>query len=178
MIYDFDNKLKEGEGYEVLLDAYFEDKGYDVSPVTMGEQKRGIDRYWTCGDGIRWSVEYKADSTAGETGNMFLETVSVDTESSPGWVLKSTAQLLVYYIPPSRRGYVMEMAPLKRLLRSRREDCEVQKVQNRHYRTHGIVVPIEEAVQGIHHCTFRIEKIPSLENQPGAKCGTGCHPSR
>ncbi len=167
MIYDFDDKLKEGEGYERLLDKHFANKGYDVSPVTMGEQKRGIDRYWTASDGMRWAVEYKADSTAHETGNMFLETVSVDTESSPGWLLKSFAQLLVYYIPPAEGGYILEMAPLKRLLRSRMEDddCEVKKVQNQEYLTHGIPVPIDDVVRDICHCEFVLGEMPDLKEQ-------------
>jgi len=67
--------------------------------------------YWECDidlvcqlDGHRFTVEIKADQRATTTGNLFLETISVEARPSPGWLTRTEADLLFYHCaaPPSR----------------------------------------------------------------------------
>lgn len=48
-------------------------------------------------DGHHFSVEVKADQLATSTGNLFLETVSVEARPSAGWLTLTEADLLFYY---------------------------------------------------------------------------------
>ena len=51
-------------------------------------------------DGHRLTIEVKADQLATTTGNLFLETVSVEAKPSPGWLALTKADLLFYYCAP------------------------------------------------------------------------------
>ncbi len=55
-------------------------------------------------DGHPFTVEVKADQRATTTGNLFLETVSVEARPSQGWLTLTQAHLLFYYCapPPAR----------------------------------------------------------------------------
>jgi hypothetical protein len=65
--------------------------------------ERDID--WVCRfQGHSFTVEVKADQLATTTGNLFLETVSVEARPSKGWLTLTEADLLFYYCaPPSAR---------------------------------------------------------------------------
>ena len=95
--YQFAAQLQQGESYEAQIDAFFRSKfNVQISAVDRTSQRRGIDRVWfDVNDDRTWTVEYKADSLAGKTGNAFIETISVDTEQRPGWAYSSQAQMLV-----------------------------------------------------------------------------------
>ncbi len=63
--------------------------------------------YWAqdidllCGfDGRGFTVEVKADQRATTTGNLFLETISVEVKPSRGWLTLTEADLLFYYCAP------------------------------------------------------------------------------
>ena len=91
--------------------------GAQISQVGRDDQRRGIDRVWFDPvDGRTWTVEYKADSMAGRTGNAFIETISVDTDGRPGWAYTSRATLLVYLVTEPQTIYVISMARLRRQL--------------------------------------------------------------
>jgi len=100
--YQFEAQLRKGEAYEAVLDNFFREK-FDIQPVQMCDQRRGIDRIFTSKkNGSILKIEYKADSKAAQTGNAFIETVSVDTQQKPGWAVYSEADYLIYYIPPQQ----------------------------------------------------------------------------
>lgn len=148
-MYLFADKLHEGEEYERVLDEFFSSI-FDVKHVSMNAQKSGIDRVFTNRTtNISYSIEYKADSTAARTGNMFLETISVDTTNKPGWACTSCAQLLVYYIPPLDKAYLVSMLTIKTLVPTWAETYSKKPIPNDGYNTIGVLVPLTEFEQ---HC--------------------------
>jgi DNA-binding transcriptional ArsR family regulator len=115
--YQFAAQLAQGETYEEQIDAFFRAKGAQISKVDRTTQRRGIDRVWyDPTDDRTWTVEYKADSLAGQTGNAFVEIISVDTEKRPGWAYSSQASLLIYLVTDPQTIYVISMARLRRCL--------------------------------------------------------------
>ncbi len=143
-VYDFVEQLELGEDYEKVLDGYYSN-WFVIEPVSMNAQKSGIDRVWTNRtDSIRYSVEYKSDSTAATTGNVFIETVSVDVQDKKGWAKTSCAQLLVYYIPPLNTAYTIPMLSIKSLLSDWIKKYKLQSIKNKGYFTKGLLVPVTE----------------------------------
>lgn len=144
-VYGFDTQLAQGEQYERVLDAFFAGLGARISPVSRDDQRRGIDRMWFDPvDGRTWTVEYKADSLAGRTGNAFIETISVDTEQRPGWAYSSQAALLVYLVTEPQTIYVISMARLRQQLPRWAAAYPTRQAANNGYNTHGLLVPLDE----------------------------------
>lgn len=150
MIYQFDRQLAEGEAGEAFLDAFFRRRGHTIQAATRAEQRSGIDRFITAPDGREMAVEYKTDRLAGETGNAFVETVSVDARGKMGWALTSQADYLVYYLP-GRAIYVLPFSSLRWALPGWMRDFPARTAPNNGYLTHGVLVPLgtlaEYAVQ-------------------------------
>lgn len=145
MTYKFAAQLAQGEGYEAQIDAFFRGMGAQISKVDRNAQRRGIDRVWFDPvDGRTWTVEYKADSLAGRTGNAFIETISVDTEGRPGWAYSSKAALLVYLVTEPQTIYVISMARLRSQLPRWAAAYPTRQAANDGYNTHGLLVPLDE----------------------------------
>ena len=146
-MYEFDEQLADGENHEEELDTYYS-QWYSVSKISIAAQKAGIDRVWTNNtDGFRYSVEYKADTTAARTGNAFIETVSVDTDNKPGWAYSSCSQILIYYIPPLKIAYRFKTLEIKYFVNEWKKKYRLQPVPNKGYKTIGVLVPLEEFIK-------------------------------
>jgi hypothetical protein len=143
-MYEFDEQLDKGHGYETRLDKYFS-RWYSVHPIEdMAVQRMGIDRRFTGPTGAAYSVEYKTDERAGETGNVFIETVSVDCDNKLGWAYTSCAQILAYYIPLLQKIYLAYMTNVKDSVKGWSEVYPIRRIPNRGYYTIGLLVPIHE----------------------------------
>jgi len=100
-VYHFDQEYKKGLKGERILDEWFKKRGYPVEEVNREKQRRGIDRLIFVEDQGRYiSVEYKTDFMAKDTGNFFMEEVSVDTQNKEGWLTKSEAEYLIFFVYP------------------------------------------------------------------------------
>lgn len=84
-MHEFDAQLSRGTSGESILDAFFRARGHYIQAATRGQQQNGIDRVFLK-DGKVAYVEYKTDYRAHETKKIFIETVSVDSENTKGWV--------------------------------------------------------------------------------------------
>lgn len=143
-MYDFESKFEDGQKYEAELDHFFS-KWYDIRPVGRELQRLGIDRIFTAKDtGERYSVEYKSDEKTFHTGNVFVETVSVDTQNKLGWALTSCAQLIVYFVPQLRKVYITQTVKIKRKVREWKAVYKILPVPNRTYKTLGMAIPKDE----------------------------------
>lgn len=141
-IYDFDTQLKIGEHYEGVLDSYFK-KRFDIFPVSDAAQRMGLDRIWIDKvTGQRWSVEYKTDKLAHNTGNVFMETVSRDAHNISGWIHTSIAQIVVYYVPGLGKAYCMYMTKLRELMRIWEGRYKTGSANNGSFSSVGVLVPI------------------------------------
>ncbi len=145
MVYRFDEQLKQGQQREAELDNFFR-RWFVVTSATPAQQRDGIDRVFTDKrTGVRCSVEYKADERAGETGNAFIETVSVDRQGKLGWALRSLAQVLVYYVPGKPAAiYMLTMVRLRGQMERWGREYPAAEAQNEGYKTRGVLVPLAE----------------------------------
>jgi hypothetical protein len=142
-MYGFQERLVAGSAVEQWLDTYF-GQWFRIKLATRWEQRLGIDRWFLERVGSnRWAVEYKADWTASRTGNVFIETISVDTKRIPGWAYTSQAHWLVYALPKTGEIYAVPMAQLRAQLESWSQRYPTRAVPNRGYHTHGLLVPLD-----------------------------------
>ena len=144
MTYTFDAQKARGDAGEQFLDRWFAAK-YEIRLATRQEQRRGIDRIFTRRQtGKRFTVEYKTDYKAAQTGNAFVETVSVDTAGKAGWAYSSQADYLLYYIPGNDLIYVLALEVLRWELPRWVREYPLRAAQNEGYATHGVLVPLHE----------------------------------
>ncbi len=144
MIYDFKTQLDKGQKAEQLIDALLE-ANFRIERATREQQRQGIDRiltHWQTGQ--LWRAEYKADLRAKNTGNAFVETISVDRDLKLGWAITSEADLLFYYIPGDGLIYILRFEALRMNLPRWIRRYPLRTIQNRGYATHGILVPLHE----------------------------------
>lgn len=145
-VYSFQQQLAKGQTYEQQLDAAFADRFF-IRPATRAEQRCGIDRIYRprkSPDQVL-TVEYKADQTAGRTGNAFVETVSVSTTGKPGWAISSQADWLFYLVLGAAEAlYILQMAKLRAKLPAWRSRYQERHIPNEGYFTVGLLVPLDE----------------------------------
>lgn len=143
MAYNFDEQNLQGAKGEAFLDAFFAERGHTIQPATRGQQRIGIDRVFLW-EGKMARIEYKTDFLAADTGHVFVETISIDTDGKAGWAYTSQADLLVYFIPGLRRIYVIPLETLREHLPAWVEAYPSRSARNEAYSTHGLLVPIAE----------------------------------
>lgn len=143
MAYNFDEQNLQGAKGEAFLDSFFAGRGHTIQPATRGQQRLGIDRVFLWG-GKMALIEYKTDFIAHQTGHVFVETVSVDTDDRAGWAYTSQADLLVYFIPGLRRIFVTPLEKLREQLDGWAAQYPSRPARNEAYSTHGLLVPIAE----------------------------------
>lgn len=150
-------KLNEGKHFEAILDTYFQGKDFLIEPVGLEEDKRGIDRWFTSPKtNSRFSVQYKADSRASETGNICIETVSVDAPNlKRGWIHTSQADYLAYFLPPENLIYLCRFSDVKARLPQWARTCKRGLAQNNGYVTVSILVPRAAFIPAVLH-TFHL----------------------
>lgn len=144
MTYQFDSQFAQGNEGESQLDAFFS-RHYFILPVSRPMQRLGIDRVFVnIKTMVMHSVEYKTDLKAAQSGNVFLETVSVDKDNKPGWIYSSRADWLFYFMPQIETLYCVEFAQLRLSLSKwvSRYPCKV--IPNVGYNTEGIIIPKHE----------------------------------
>lgn len=144
--FDFATQLAIGEAAERRLDEHFRQFPVEIRPATAEQQRQGIDRVFIDkATGERTLMEYKADGRAAETGNAFVETISVDARGNPGWAETSQADYLAYLVVgPPECIYMIPMLRLKAQLRRWQQSCRTAQARNDGYQTHGLLVPLAE----------------------------------
>ena len=130
--------------YQPLFFDEFFGQTYRIQKATFEEQRQGIDRWFHSPIGELLAVEYKGDARAADTGNAFIETISVDVRAVPGWAYASEADYLALYLPQLRRCYLVLFSQLRERLPDWRMRYPTRKVRNRDYCTHGLLVPLKE----------------------------------
>lgn len=140
----------------MAIDGFLERRGYSLEEAPAELQYYGVDRI-CCGDvgGLPTyrSLEYKTDFRAADTGNLFIETQIRERsgEISPGWLRKTVAQVLVFYLPQTRRIIFMDANELREWVFGFGKDLKQTKwIENRGgYAGKGLLLPIVEAQKNI-----------------------------
>ncbi len=144
-LHEFRQSLGTGSLGETLLDGLF-GSWWDIEPVSMDDQRRGLDRVFTRGD-ERLDVEYKTDTKGAESGNVFLETVSNDRSGKSGWAHSTEADAVAYYLHEDGggRGLVFEPAELRKALHGWVRRFRIVTATNLGYHSYGVLVPAKLA---------------------------------
>lgn len=143
--FDFQQQLKRGEAGEKTLDAYFGQR-YQIRRATMAEQRRGIDRFFiNPANGRTWSLDYKTDTRAAQTGNVFIETKTHPDRDHSGWAYTSEAGWLFYYLPDIWTVYAVNQPYLRaKVLPIWAARYPLRSAKNKTYTTYGLIVPVAE----------------------------------
>ncbi len=149
--YRFNQQGLIGARGEQLLDEWLTQsyKILNVSDIKL-YQESGIDRILMRPDGSTIRVEYKFDIASSRTGNLFFETVSVDTRNVPGWGWSSQADYWIFLLP-SMEVLVVEPSQLRTLAWQYRDQLVDKAIQNLGYKTMGIAIPLDK-VRAIARC--------------------------
>lgn len=143
--HDFQQQLARGEAGERTLDAYFGQR-YQIRKATMAEQRRGIDRFFiNPANGQQWSLDYKTDTRAAQTGNVFIETKTYPDREQSGWAYTSEAGWLFYYLPDAFVVYAVSFSYLRtKVLPLWLARYPVRSAKNKTYTTYGLIVPVAD----------------------------------
>jgi hypothetical protein len=139
----FQKSKAQGERWEAEQDAAFASV-YGVTPADAKAQRFGVDRLFThAAYGLAFTVEYKADDRATDTGNFFFEVVSVDTTEppTPGWALTSKATLISILVPREHVAFLFITARVRECVPGWVAVCPVFAAKNPTYCSHGVCVP-------------------------------------
>lgn len=142
-LHEFHRSSKVEDRWAPVLDAWLGEH-YSFRPATMAEQWRGIDRVAVDDSGREAGIDYKCDTQAGRTNNVFIETVSNDQSGRPGWAETSEAEWIFYFVTP---GLVLAFRTvrLREALRSWQRRYPTRGARNGRYTTMGVCVPIQVA---------------------------------
>src|SRR5260370_9320016 len=118
-------------------------KGWSVTYVDLTDQRRGIDRVIERTD-ERMTVEYKVEYKAKKTGNVYIETVSVNSPFKQGWAWTCQADRILYTVIGDD-SYVLWVRPkeIKKCIPYWTVHYRTVKCINRDYWGEGILVPID-----------------------------------
>jgi len=163
-VYDFKEQLKKGKAIEKTLDTFFS-QWYEIWPAEMPQERRGIDRLFHNGPKW-WTVEYKGDFKGAETGNAYIETVSVGRYNpekeflveKKGWAFTSCADKLVYYPVGTGFLYVLDPLDIRELVKSNPVGgFRSVTVKNKGYQGRGLLVPLQ-TIESIAKRTLEIRE--------------------
>jgi hypothetical protein len=141
--FDFESQLLKGQQAELELDQYFA-RFYEIDRhATREEQRKGIDRVFHGSTGS-FFVEYKTDFKAHQTGNAFIETLSVDRANISGWAHSCKSDFLAYYIPGLKLIYWLDVPAIKTRILLWQAKYRKAFAQNNNYKTGGVLVPLFE----------------------------------
>lgn len=138
-----------GSNVAAFLDSFFGALGWQITPTTPHEERVLClgDRHYARG-ADRLTIEYKSGLQTAYTGNVFLETVSVDSSNKPGWVYTCQADYIFYAALDNHKILIFRPDTLRdRIdeLQVRYRTLATSRGQNVGYKTHGVIVPLAVA---------------------------------
>lgn len=138
-----------GKAVESILDEFFGGQGFLIRRTTPHEERVLYlgDRHFSKPH-RGFFVEYKSGLQTHYTHNIFLETVSVDSASKPGWVYTCRADYVCYACLLDGKILVFLPEYLRSVIESLKQkfrEVKTSKGQNQGYNTHGLIVPLDYA---------------------------------
>jgi len=131
------------------LDTYLLARGWEVRATSQQEERTLClgDRYIAKAN-RSYFIEYKSGIQTHYTGNVFIETISVDTDGKPGWLYTCKADFLLYACILDGCILVFKPDDLRSkapMLVKRYPTRPTSNGQNVGYKTHGLLVPLADA---------------------------------
>lgn len=153
-------QFKNGKDVERFLDGFLAERGWRVEVLTPHEERKlhlGDRRLHRGAESVL--IEYKSGIQTFYTGNVFLETISVDSTGAPGWVYTCRADWIVYAALLNSKLLWFKPDNLREKiegLKLRFRTVKTSKGQNSGYDTHGVIVPLAVAVSELAHTVTRL----------------------
>jgi hypothetical protein len=156
--FEFKSQHKVGKQGERVLDEWLS-QTYTISDVSDNPeyQEIGIDRLLSCSNGSTVSAEYKCDVVAKRTGNLFFETISVDSKNIPGWGWSSQADCWIFLIP-NQEILIVKPSLLRALVWQKYREAHEKKVPNQGYNTFGLPISLLD----VRPIANQVQKLNSL----------------
>lgn len=138
-----------GKKVEEFLDEYFRWAGWGVYPMSPFDERvlHLGDRYFIQGQQVL-KIEYKSGLQTAYTGNLFFETISVDTVNKPGWVYSCNADFIMYATLLNNKILVFKPTRLRAAIERLKAQFRVTRTshnQNDGYNGYGVLVPLAYA---------------------------------
>jgi hypothetical protein len=150
---EFTKKAQWISGSEVaeFLDDWYAERGWSIEPTTRHEERDLClgDRHFRRGN-KHYLIEYKSGIQTFYTGNLFLETISVDSQGKLGWVYTCRADFIFYAMLLNHKILVFRPVFLRDQitnLKAQFRETKTRNNQNDTYDTHGLIVPAAYAEQ-------------------------------
>lgn len=147
---------KSGSNVADFLDELFRARGWEITNTTPYEERKLClgDRHYRR-NGQHLLIEYKSGVQTKYTGNVFLETISVDKEGHPeqkriGWVYTCKADWIFYACVLNDKLLIFKPDGLRKVietLKSLYRETHTKKQQNKDYVTWGVPMPLEDALR-------------------------------
>ena len=145
MIHDFDDCLERGNKGEEEIDEFLRcEFDWELTRVGRDEQARGIDRRCLPEIGAEsFTLEYKTDDRAAQTGKAFIELAHVGIHHvKQGWVYTSEADYFVYWVPRLGRALLFDIKKARQAINGWIKQYPVRAARNKKYWTCGVCVPL------------------------------------
>jgi len=142
MIHAFHHSSKVEARWARVLDQWLKKRGNTFRDASDEEQWMGIDRVVLAPK--QTTIEYKCDTRAKKTGNIFVETISNNVSGRKGWAKTCQADWLFYFITPGEL-LCFEGASFKRMVPTWERRYGTKKARNHTFDSVGLVVPIDAA---------------------------------
>ena len=144
-------QFKRGKNVEAFLDEFFRFRGWSIEETTAHEERKLClgDRHFLK-DETALLIEYKSGIQTYYSGNVFLETISVDSQNKLGWVYTCQADYIFYAALLNHKILVFKPQKLRdeiEGLKTKFREVKTSNNQNKGYDTHGVIVPLDYAVQ-------------------------------
>ena len=147
----FREKFDEGERTARLLELHMvtEWPGTLVKRANREQERRGIDLWVKYTDGTHASIQIKSCNRISQTGNFFIETVSV-VPDKPGWIYSCESDFLVYIDAVTFDAYWFQTPALREAFCERWRLLREVSVPNEGYTTKGVPVRKSQVIEALH----------------------------
>ena len=139
--YNFDTQLKLGQGYEKDIFEHLKKDNWIIDIGDRSFQQQGIDCIISKGD-LTYSIEIKSDTRASKTGNLFIETISVDRQNKKGWAYTTQSDFIFYYLPIDLIVYILSSKWVKASVKKWESIYPKRTIKNQGYNTVGLLIPL------------------------------------
>lgn len=152
---DFGKDVQRGRVGHNIVVRMLQARGHKIVGVPLSVDKQGIDLGYISPTGNLYTVEVKADHKLIQTGNVFLETHSVDAatnEVRPSSIRKMLAHFFVIVCPHSEVIYWADSVDVKSVIDDPPRGSRRRSVRNtwggNDYQMHGLIIPLGLYISG------------------------------
>lgn len=144
MTYEFERQNGVGKQGELIVKSWLMQQSNISSLLDVSSnkkyQKDDIDIIVNTEDGGTITYEIKTDSFL--TGNLFFEIVSNTERNTPGCMLYTKADYILYFFIRNNNLYKLPTIAFREWVISNRDKFKEKSVDNKYYHSKGLLIPL------------------------------------